>query len=1084
MKFSIRWTLILGFLGLIWMTHVITMTSAYVTSQKVLRQHARDIMENIANLAMQQSYNHLNHAHSAAVLTRRLISAQIVGGSENAVPLLEQYFYNNMALYPQFAGIFLGLPNGNFYDVRRHGGPRHAVYRTKIITHADGSRQTRLIWRDKDFKVISQEADPGDDYDPRKRPWYIKAAKVRNIVWTDPYIFFSSRKPGITTAGPSYSRSGQLIGIVGVDIEIDRLSKFIGSLRIGKNGRAFMLNRNGDVVAHPDLEKLKYREGSDGENIRLVKINELDDAVSREAIETASLINPENGDIELTQSRFTLFKSHGRTYHAMFTPFTTWEWPWLICVYLPEDDYLGAIKENRRLTIILTLLISCVATVIGLFMARGIIRPISLLATASNSIKNNRFDLIPPIGSRYREIQTTADSFALMKDAVQTSELNKKLIHKQTELQEQNKALHKVREALSKSEERFRVIASTTSDYFYSLSVESDGTMAIDWIDGAFGEITGYKPGEIETVEDWFGVIHIEDRSGFEEMTRKMRANQRHVAEYRIVTKSGEERWLRDYSQLVPDKTKGRIQAVICAVRDITQYKHAGIALRESDARYQFFASHFKGIVFRSAIDLSFEYLHGAVEEITGYTEENFVGGLLKWKQLIHGDDVSKLTEILKYLTDTSNYTTEVEYRIVHKNGSAKWVNQYIQNICDGTGKPHSVIGIIYDITEQKHLEEQFRQSQMLKAVASLAGGIAHEFNNALVGITGNLELLKMGIEVTPKRSKHLDGIKTSAQRMALLTDQLLAYARGGRYQTEIVSLNEFVRETLPLLMHTTDSSVRIETDLPQGVSHIKGDLTQLRMALSAALANASESMEGGGRVRVITRNKRVRDSTVDHVPALPPGQYVCLTIQDEGAGMDEETRKRVFEPFFTTKFQGRGLGMAAAYGIIKNHDGNIRIESHPEQGTLVHFFLPAVQGGSGVVSDDESRMVTGSGRVLVVDDEPMVLEICRSMLEKLGYHVICADTGSEAIDRVREHRDGIDLVLLDIKLPDMGGNEVFRQIRRECPEMKVIICSGYALDDPITKILDAGANDFIQKPFSMNALSLKVKKWISERRC
>ena len=229
MKLSIRWALIIGFLVLIWGTYIITTTSTFLSSQKVLNGHARDIMENIADLAMEQSQNHLAHAHGAATLTRRLLSANVVGTKEDDFRALEQYFLDQLAIYPHFAGIYLGKPNGDFYFVSRSSERSAKGFLTKIILHRNGIRKTRLIWRDKDMNVTADEPDPVDPYDPRVRPWYKKALAKKQIVWTDPYIFFTSQKPGITIAGPAYDESDALKGIVGVDIEIGQLSTFIGN---------------------------------------------------------------------------------------------------------------------------------------------------------------------------------------------------------------------------------------------------------------------------------------------------------------------------------------------------------------------------------------------------------------------------------------------------------------------------------------------------------------------------------------------------------------------------------------------------------------------------------------------------------------------------------------------------------------------------------------------------------------------------------------------------------------------------------------------------------------------------------------
>jgi len=311
MKFTIRWSLIIGFLCLIWGTYAVTTTSTFVSSEKTLNGHAMNIMENIADLAMEKSQNHLVHAHGAALLTRRLLAANVVSVNENNIDLLEQYFLDQLVIYPHFAGIYFGKPNGDFFYVSRNEQHSPDGFRTKNISHQGGIRKTALTWRDKNLNIHARELDPNDRFDPRLRPWYKKALKHQKIVWTDPYIFFTSQKPGITIVGPTYDDSSVLQGIVGVDIEIDELSTFIGNLKIGQNGQAFMINNNGEVVAFPDLEKIKTRGASEFRSFRLVKIHELDAVLSRKAFSAVGLVPNESGRYDLKESRFARFEHNG-----------------------------------------------------------------------------------------------------------------------------------------------------------------------------------------------------------------------------------------------------------------------------------------------------------------------------------------------------------------------------------------------------------------------------------------------------------------------------------------------------------------------------------------------------------------------------------------------------------------------------------------------------------------------------------------------------------------------------------------------------------------------------------------------------
>lgn len=412
MKVSIRWALIAGFLGLIWGTQLIITSSSYISSEKVLLNHAKSIMANITDLTMEQSYNHLALAQGAAHLTKRLISNNVVRSDSGSLDHLERYFYDQLSIYPHFAGIYYGTPDGEFFYVCRSNTKSPNGFRTKIILNTNGVRETELIWRDRELEEIGREIDPTDTYDPRTRPWYSKALAEDGIVWTDPYVFFTSKKPGITIAGPAKTPQGTVKGIVGVDIDIDQLSIFISKLQIGKHGLAFMFNNNGDVVAFPDLEKLKKND------TQLVKIDQIEDEKTRRAFLATKLSYGPDKRIHIFNPQFVKFTYKRATYHAMFSPFNDDLWPWIIGVYIPEDDYLGSLKANRRMSILITFGISIVATILGLLLSRSIIRPIANLEKEARAVE--KFDMLTHYDttSIYEEIQVMSDTFNRMKNSL------------------------------------------------------------------------------------------------------------------------------------------------------------------------------------------------------------------------------------------------------------------------------------------------------------------------------------------------------------------------------------------------------------------------------------------------------------------------------------------------------------------------------------------------------------------------------------------------------------------------------------------------------------------------------------------
>jgi len=385
----------------------------------------------------------------------------------------------------------------------------------------------------------------------------------------------------------------------------------------------------------------------------------------------------------------------------------------------------------------------------------------------------------------------------------------------------------------------------------------------------------------------------------------------------------------------------------------------------------------------------------------------------------------------------------------------------------------------IQDITQRKLAEQEKKelQTQRMESISTLAGGIAHDFNNALSGITINLDLLKMDLPNMASINRYLESMHNATQRMVDLTDQLLAYARGGKYRPENMKLDDFVMETLPILSHRLNPAVRMETTFSKGVSYINADHTQMQMVLSAILNNANEATDDAGLIIISAENKAVDEDFAEQHPGFKPGPYVCLSIEDNGKGMNEEEISRIFDPFFTTKFQGRGMGMPAVYGIVKNHDGWISVDSEAGKGTVVRIYFPAVDAESKTPEIRQAEPRIGEGTILVIEDEKMVIDVAQGMLEKLGYRVLTAMTGKDAIHLTKTFDGNIDLALLDIKLPDMQGGRVYPLIMEAHPDLKVIVCSGYDIDGPVRGILDAGAQGFLQKPFSLGILSEKVKE-------
>jgi PAS domain S-box-containing protein len=422
------------------------------------------------------------------------------------------------------------------------------------------------------------------------------------------------------------------------------------------------------------------------------------------------------------------------------------------------------------------------------------------------------------------------------------------------------------------------------------------------------------------------------------------------------------------------------------------------------------------------------------------------------------------------------------EKKAVDKNGSdlSVLLSMYPENERDGSIKGFD--GYMIDITETRLLEEQLAQSRRMEAIGTLAGGIAHDFNNLLQGIIGYTSLLKLKLPETDPSYKPIDTIEHSAQRAAELTRQILGFARGGKYVLKPVNLNTAVRHVLQIVTKTFDKAIEIRQTLQDGLWTIEADQGQIEHVLLNICINARDAIADGGIIKIETLNKNIEEAGLLSEDAAP-GRYAIVKISDTGAGMDVRTKSRIFEPFFTTKEKGKGTGMglAMAYGVIKNHGGFITVESEPGKGSSFSVYLPATEKQPETETADVKEIPTGKGTILIVDDEDFVREAGRSILRQCGYEVIEAADGLEAIKIYNEKKDSIDMVILDIIMPRMGGKAAFEKIKEINPDVKVLISSGYSIDGAAKEILDAGAKDFMQKPYNFKELTNRIKNILTQ---
>lgn len=478
---------------------------------------------------------------------------------------------------------------------------------------------------------------------------------------------------------------------------------------------------------------------------------------------------------------------------------------------------------------------------------------------------------------------------------------------------------------------------------------------------------------------------------------------------------------------------------------------------------------------------------------IFGLIPEHTELSIATFLQAVHEQDRAYVTQILTDLQEKGG-AQELEERIRRPDGSVRVLASHFEVILDSAGRPIRMLGVCRDITAQRQAEAELRaveaqmeRAQKLDSLGVLAGGVAHDFNNLLTGVLGNVQLAQLCLPPNSEVTEYLVDIERAAMRAAELCRQLLAYAGSGRLVVRPVAVNEVVREVLPLIKYTIPASVRLQLDLAEALPPIESDAVQVQQMLMNLLTNAAEATSGAGEIRLKTELVSLDEGDLQRMyfaDQAQPGLFVAVEVEDTGVGMDEETLARVFEPFFTTKFAGRGLGLAATLGILRSHHGAIEIASQPGAGTKVRVYFPALPAETALPSKDASapRRAISQGTVLVVDDEKVVRDMSRRILSRMGFTVLVADGGRKAIELFRKHAQAIRLILLDLTMPGLSGEDTLRELLAEGCQVPVLLMSGYTEQEAFAHMEGLAHRGFVQKPFSLEALQDSVLRVLEQK--
>jgi PAS domain S-box-containing protein len=420
-------------------------------------------------------------------------------------------------------------------------------------------------------------------------------------------------------------------------------------------------------------------------------------------------------------------------------------------------------------------------------------------------------------------------------------------------------------------------------------------------------------------------------------------------------------------------------------------------------------------------------------------------------------------------------------------NGNRRALLSTRTPVFDDDGKIVAILGVSQDITERNQLERQLRQAEKMEAIGQLAGGIAHDFNNHLAGIMGCADMLRYHLADNRQLYDYADMIVSASQQAAERTAQLLAFARRGKYQAVPVNIHNIINEVMAMARHSFDRRVKINADLKAPCPVALGDPHQLQNAFLNLAINAGDAMPNGGDLWFETEQVEISGPETKKLPSnLEPGKFLKITVTDSGIGMSESTMKRIFDPFFSTKknANGTGMGLAAVYGTIMHHKGMIEVESVEGKGATFKVFLPLAQGPQAErAAREETMKGVKPAHVLLVDDEVIVCNMAAQMLRGLGYHVTACNDGADALETYRKGWEDIDVVVLDMVMPELSGSETFRAMKNINPDVKVVIASGFSIAGEAQELLDEGAFSFIQKPFLVSELSDHITKALEEEK-
>ncbi|MGA1839441.1 MAG: PAS domain S-box protein [bacterium] len=642
--------------------------------------------------------------------------------------------------------------------------------------------------------------------------------------------------------------------------------------------------------------------------------------------------------------------------------------------------------------------------------------------------------------------------------------------------------LKKAQESLRESEEKYRLLVENQTDLVVKVDLEG----RFLFVSPSYCEMFGKTESEL-LGNKFIPLVHEEDRDHtLKAMEALYKPPYTCYVEQRAMTKDGW-KWLAWADKSVIDEDKNII-AIVGVGRDITKRKQAEEELSSTRSHLENILRSIPAVIYsyKPFGDHQITFISENVLNLLDYDPKVFFKDPKYWIKHIHPEDRSKALEEAKTVLKTGSCV--FEYRFLHNNGTYRWLSDERRLIKDERGVPIEVVGSFLDITDQKHLEEKFQHSQKMEAVGRLAGGIAHDFNNLLQTIMGYTDLMLLDEEENKRNRKDIEEIQKASKRAASLTRQLLAFSRKQAIQPQMLDVNLLVDDMTEMIKRLIGEDVELSTIMEPALRSVEADPGHMEQVIMNLTLNARDAMESGGKLIIKTENITFAERDCKKTPYARPGDFVCLSVEDTGSGIEKETIEHIFEPFFSTKgkWEGTGLGLSTVYGIVQQHKGWINVYSEVGKGTTFKIFLPAFsQKPEDLIIEDSSLInFKGNGeKILIIEDETGVRDFAKRALRDFGYTIFEASNIQGALEILEKKKWNFHLILSDVILPDGSGLSLINQIKLFNPEIRLLMNSGYTDQRSKLQIIQKNRINFIQKPYTLPELLKAVKKTLKSRR-